>query len=71
MDKYTVLARIWHTGDERYYEAGASVTMTHLANFQIDALIAQGVIEPLPAQAGIAKKKREVRKHGDTDSTEH
>ena len=78
--KYKVLARIWHTGDKCYYEAGESATMTHLADFQIERLIAQGVIEPLPAlsasthsqaQAGIAKTKREAKQHGDIDSTGH
>ena len=63
--KYKVLARIWHTGDKCYYEAGASATMTHLADFQIERLIAQGVIEP------IAKTKREAKQHGNTDSTRH
>lgn len=66
MDKYKVLARIWHTSDERYYEAGDNVTMAHLADFQIDRLIAQGVIEPVETK----RKKREA-KNGDTDSTEH
>ena len=67
MDKYKVLARIWHSGDECYYKAGANVTMTHLADFQIDGLIAQGVIELVKSK----RKKREVKQHGDTDSTEH
>lgn len=67
MDKYRVLARIWHTGDECYYDAGQNVTMTHLAEFQIDRLIAQGVIEPVETK----RKKQEVKQHGDTDSTEH
>ncbi|MBU0599053.1 hypothetical protein KKF61_08790 [Patescibacteria group bacterium] len=56
--------RIWHTGDGCYYDAGENVTMTHLADFQIEGLIAQGVIEPIV-------KKREAKKHGNTDSTEH
>ena len=47
MDRYIVLARIWHTGDECYYEAGDDVTMMHLADFQIERLVAQGVIEPV------------------------
>ena len=47
MDEYTVLARIWHSGDECYYDAGENVTMTHLASFQVERLIAQGVIEPV------------------------
>ena len=67
MDKYNVLMRIWHTGDKRYYDAGANVTMTHLADFQIERLVAQGVIEPVETK----RKKREAREHGDTDSTEH
>lgn len=67
MDKYTVKVRIWHTGDECYYEAGKSVTMTHLADFQIERLIAAGVIEPVETK----RKKREVKQHGDIDSTEY
>jgi len=63
--KYNVLMRIWHTKDERYYDAGENVSMTHLADFQIERLIAQGIIEPVKS-----KSKREV-KHGDIDSTEH
>ena len=65
MGKYRVLMRIWHTDDKRYYGPGANVTMMHLADFQIDQLVAQGIIEP------IAKKKREVKQHGNTDSAEH
>lgn len=67
MDRYTVLVRIWHSGDERYYDVGASVTMTHLVGFQIDRLIAQGIIEPVKSK----RKKREVKQHGDIDGTEH
>ena len=66
MDKYKVLARIWHTGDECYYEASEKVSMSHLADFQIERLIAQGVIEPVSSKS----KKREV-KRGDTDSAEY
>ncbi len=65
MGRYNVLMRIWHTKDEQYYDDGDNVSLTHLADFQINALIAQGVIEP------VAKKKREVKQHGDTDSTGH
>ena len=66
MDEYKVLAHIWHTGDERYYEAGDNVTMTHLADFQIERLIAQGVIESIASK----HKKQEV-KHGNIDSPKH
>lgn len=66
MDKYRVLARIWHTGDGCYYETDANVTMTHLADFQIKRLIAQGVIEPVEKPK---RKKREVKQHGNTDNT--
>jgi len=58
VDEYMVLARIWHSGDERYYDAGDNVTMTHLADFQIKRLIAQGVIEPVEKPK---RKKREVK----------
>ena len=64
MDEYRVLARIWHSGDERYYDTGANVTMTHLADFQIKRLIAQGVIEPVEKPKRLQKqasKKREVK----------
>ena len=67
MGKYKVLMRIWHTGDKCYYGPGANVTMTHLADFQIDQLVAQGIIEPIESK----HKKREVKQHGNTDSTEH
>ena len=67
MDKYITLVRIWHTGDACYYDAGENVTMTHLVGFQIDRLVEQGVIEPVQSKS----KKRGVKQHGDTDSTEH
>lgn len=66
-DKYIVRMRIWHTGDEQYYDAGANVTMTHLADFQIERLIAQSVIEPVQSK----RKKREIKQHGNIDSTDH
>lgn len=75
MDKYTVLVRIWHTGDKQYYDAGQNVTMTHLAEFQIEGLIAAGVIEPhreyvkAETRAAEAKRKKREAKHGNTDST--
>lgn len=65
MDEYKVLVRIWHTGDECYYDAGKNVSMTHLAAFQIERLITQGVIEPVVKP----KRKKEAKQHGDTDST--
>ena len=68
MDKYTTLVRIWHRGDECYYDAGKNVTMTHLMDYQIEQLIAHGVIEPVPVDK---PKKREVKDHGNTDSSEH
>lgn len=73
MGKYKVLMRIWHTGDECYYDADENVTMTHLADFQVKQLIAQGVIEPVESKRlqKQTSKKREVKQHGDTDSTEH
>lgn len=67
MDKYTVVARIWHTGDECYYEAGDNVTMTHLTDSQIERLVAAGVIEPLRDK----RKEQEAIENGDIDSTEH
>ena len=67
MAKYRVLMRIWHTGDECYYEADENVSMSHLADFQIERLVMQGMIEPIESK----HKKREVKQHGDTDSTEH
>jgi len=58
VDRYIVLARIWHTGDECYYNAGDNVTMTHLAEFQIERLMAQGIIEPVePVKKVKAKVK--------------
>ena len=66
MGRYNILKRIWHTKDERYYDNGDNVSLTHLADFQIDQLIAQGVIEPVPS-----KRKKQEAKHGNTDSTEH
>lgn len=67
MDEYTTLVRIWHTGDKQYYDAGENVTMTHLADFQIERLIAQGVIEPVAEKP--KRKKQEAKGHGDIDST--
>lgn len=67
MDRYNVLMRIWHTKDEQYYDDGDNVSLTHLADFQIERLVAQGVIEPVAEKC----KKREVKQHGNTDSTEH
>lgn len=75
MDEYTVIMRIWHTGDECYYEAGTNnVTMTHLTDRQIERLVSQGVIKlneyvMAETKATKAKRKREVKQNGNTDST--
>lgn len=74
VDRYKVLVRIWHTGDNRYYEAGEKVAMAHLADFQIERLIAQGIIAPMKSRKGAASARpnlKQEEKHGDIDSTEH
>lgn len=72
--KYKVLMRIWHSGDNRYYGAGAKVAMAHLADFQIGRLIAQGVIEPIAPvkeKPTKSKQKQKEAEHGDIDGTGH
>ena len=43
--RYRALTRIWHTQHERYYEAGESVALDHLADEEILLLLDAEVIE--------------------------
>ena len=57
MSKYVVRRNIWHTGDNLYYfpakpgEPPTLVSMDHVTQERIDALLAQGIIAPAKAPA--------------------
>lgn len=62
--EYEVLLRIWHTGDARYYEAGAVVRLDHLTPEEIEILVRGGVVAP--AQMSEISASEET--HGTDDS---
>lgn len=43
---YLVLFSIWHTGDKKYYEPGALVSMDHLPSETVEKLAERKVIAP-------------------------
>ena len=55
--KYTVLSRIWHTGENRYYEPGAEVSLDHLNADEIERLLLKGIVAPVP----VVRKKAESK----------
>lgn len=62
---YKVLKRIWHRGDERIYEPGATVSLWHLEREEIKLLVSKGVVErpaPKKPRAGTSKKTVRVSK---------
>lgn len=46
MTNYLVKFAIWHTGEDRHYDAGAVVTLPHLDEETIARLVELGVVEP-------------------------
>jgi hypothetical protein len=63
-DMYEVASRIWHTVDQRYYDAGEKVDLGHLKPKQIKRLIAKGAIEAPPEPKAPAKPKAKAAADG-------
>ncbi len=55
MSVYKVVSTIWHSKDNKYYEPGETVDLSHLDGFALDALLASGAV-----QAVEEKKKKPV-----------
>jgi hypothetical protein len=47
MSTFKVVTRIWHTKDNKYYEPGDVVDLSHLDGFGIAALLEAGAVEPI------------------------
>jgi hypothetical protein len=45
MSTFKVVTKIWHTKDNKYYEPGETVDLSHLDGIGIGALLEAGAIE--------------------------
>ncbi len=65
MSTFKVVSRIWHTKENKYYEAGETVDLSHLDGFGITALLNVGAIEPIPVEKEKRKKPETPPKEGE------
>ncbi len=42
--RYIAQTRVWHTAEQRYYEAGNEVDLSHLSRDVVKALVEAGVV---------------------------
>ena len=54
MSTYRVVSTIWHTKDNRYYEPGEVVDLSHLDGIALSILLTNGVVVAEPEE----KKKK-------------
>lgn len=59
MTTYCVVSNIWHTKDQKYYEPGELVDLSHLDGIALNVLLNSGAIIPIEL-AGEKKKKKPV-----------
>jgi len=48
MSTYRVVSTIWHTKDNRYYEPGEVVDLSHLDGIALNILLTNGVVVAEP-----------------------
>lgn len=62
--KYIAKRRLWHTGEQRIYSPGETVTLEHLSESDINILLEKGTVIKQVANRRPRKKRvvREVRK---------
>lgn len=62
--KYQTLTTIWHSKDNKHYEAGEIVSMEHLDPLQVDSLVKGGVIAPVEDEKQVARPMPRESKEG-------
>ena len=53
---YKVVSRMWHSVENKYYEPGETIDLSHLDGIGLAAVLASGAVEPVESE----KKKKSV-----------
>lgn len=65
MSTFKAVSQIWHTKENKYYEPGEVVDLSHLDGMSIAALLQAGAIVALPAEDKKKKKAEAPAQEGE------
>lgn len=66
---YLVLKRIWHTGDECYYDPGDKIFLWHLSSSKIKSAVKLGLVRAIPTITPTVERRKPVKRKKVADVT--